>query len=228
VTRLVPLVAALAALEGMAGAEVAPRAATCDGAGERLDQARGRLSADARDGRVWAWGWGIGFGALAVGQGALGLTRDDAGQRAELYVGAGKTVLGLVPVLLVPVPAVRDAARLDERLAAAGTPWERCALLPEAERMLARSADDEAFARSWLAHAATVAVNAGGLLIVGVGYDRWVTGTVGALVGTAVGELQIFTRPTGALRGRREDARRWTLAPLLDPGGVGLLLAGWY
>jgi hypothetical protein len=92
--------------------------------------------------------------------------------------------------------------------------------------LLDRSADDEAFAGGWLAHAANVAVNGGGLLIVGFGYRRWTTGAVGALIGTAIGEVQVFTRPTSALRGRRSDQARWSLAPLLDRGAVGIRLAG--
>lgn len=218
--------AAVAALGILAVTPAIARAHACDGADERLAFVRERLHADARDARRWAWGWGLGFSALALGQAGLALTRDDPGERAELAVGAGKTVLGLVPVLFVPVPAARDADVLDARLAAASTREQRCALVPEAEAMLARSAVDEAFARSWLAHVTTVAVNGGGLLVVGLGYGRWTTGTVGAVVGTAVGELQIFTRPTGALRARRDDPGRWAWAPLIAPGAAGVLVAG--
>jgi hypothetical protein len=217
--------AVVAALIVMGAVTPVARAQGCAGAEPRLSFVRERLHADAHDARVWAWSWGVGFTALALGQAGLALTRSDRGERAELYVGAGKTVLGLVPVLFVPVPAGRDVGALDARLTATnGDEGEaRCALLPEAEVMLQRSADDEAFGRSWLAHAATVAVNAGGLLIVGFGYHRWTTGTLGAVVGTAVGELQIFTRPTGALDARR--GRRWAVAPLLDRDAAGLRIA---
>ncbi|HEY2902791.1 MAG TPA: hypothetical protein VGL59_19575 [Polyangia bacterium] len=199
----------------------------CANAEDRLAVVRQRLRADAKDARVWAWGWGLGFTALAVGQAGLAVTRSDRGQRADLYVGAGKSVLGLVPILFVPVPAVRDADVFDGHLTAAATaPDQRCALLAEGDGLLARSADDEAFAGGWLAHAANVAVNGGGLLIVGLGYRRWATGAVGALIGTAIGEVQVFTRPTSALRGRRSDQGRWALAPLLDRDAVGIRLAG--
>jgi hypothetical protein len=198
---------------------------TCPDTEERLALARERLRADAHDARVWAWSWGLGYSALALGQAGLALTRDDPGQRAELYVGAGKTVLGLVPVLFVPVPAVGDTGVLEGRLAAVRTGDDRCVLQSEGARLLRRSADDEAFSRGWLAHVATVAVNGGGLLIVGLGYHRWATGVAGALVGTAVGELQIFTRPTGALRAAN-DAGGWAIAPTFGGGTAGLLVAG--
>lgn len=218
--------AILAALVVTSAAARAAHGQGCDGAEERLAVVHGRLRADAHAARIWAWGWGLGFTALAAAQAGLALTRDDAGERAELYVGAGKTVLGLVPVLFVPVPATRDVGVLEGHLAARSDGEGGCALLPEAELMLRRSADDEAFARGWLAHFATIAVNGGGLLIVGLGYHRWVTGTVGAIVGTAVGELQIFTRPAGALRSPRGFEGRWAVAPMLERGTAGVLVAG--
>jgi hypothetical protein len=218
--------AVVAALAVLTAAPAVARAQLCTAADERLAFVSERLHADARDARVWQWGWGLGFSALAVGQAGLALTRTDRGERAELYVGAGKSALGLIPVLLVPVPAMRDAAVIDDRLAAASPGDGRCEVLPEAELLLRRSANDEAFARSWLAHAATVAVNGGGLLVVGLGYKRWGTGTLGAVVGTLVGEIEIFTRPTGALRGRRGYQDRWTVAPMLERDAVGIRVAG--
>jgi hypothetical protein len=163
---------------------------------------------------------------LALGQASLALTRDDPGERAELYVGAGEAVLGLVPVLLLPVPAIRDAERLDGLLVTTAGDRERCALAREAEQLLRRSADDEAFARGWLAHALTVGVSGGGLLIVGLGYDRWGTGIAGALLGIAIGELEILSRPAGALRGLRIYESRWTAAPTWGPGAAGVRLIG--
>jgi hypothetical protein len=71
-----------------------------------------------------------------------------------------------------------------------------------------------------------VLVNGGGLLVIGLGYDRWVTGTIGTIVGIAVGELQIFTRPTGSLRGRDAYRARWTVAPVVSADSAGLQLVG--
>jgi hypothetical protein len=217
----------LALAAALAGAIVPAAAAQpCGDAEQRLALVRERLRADARDARVWTWGWGLGFSALAAGQAGLALTRADRGERAELAVGAGKSALGLIPVLLVPVPAARDADAIDARLSASAQPADRCAVVPEAEASLRRNAEAEAFAQSWLAHLGTAAVNGGGLLIVGLGYGRWGTGVAGALVGTLVGEINIFTRPTGALRGRREYEDRWTLAPLVTRGAAGVQIAG--
>jgi hypothetical protein len=200
------------------------QAAACDDPAARLSFVSDRLHADARHARVWTWSWSAAYTGLAAGQIGLAQTRADAGERAQLYVGAGQSLLGLLPVLFVPVPALGDAGRLDARLAAAPAADERCALMPEAERLLARSADDEAFARSALAHALTVAVNAGGLLIVGLGYHRWAPAAGGALIGVAIGELTIFTRPAAALDARRSDGARFGVAPLFDAHAAGARL----
>lgn len=213
----------VALVDAAGGAAAAPDG--CPGAEQRLGDISERLRADARAARRWRWGWGLGYTAAAFGQGGLALTRDDRGERAELYVGAGKSALGLIPGLLVPVPAIADSSTLDQRLAApAGD--TRCSLLVEAESLLRRNAEDQAFARGWLAHALTVAANGGGLLVVGLGYQRWLTGVAGALVGTAIGELQIFTRPSGALHGQGRSPPRWALVPVLGPGEVGVRWAG--
>ena len=187
---------------------------------------RDRLSTDARHGRTWTWSWGIGYSAVALGQAGLAFTRDTEGEKAELFVGAGKSVLGLVPVFTRRLPALNDAGTLEARLAATPAGPERCALVAEATRMLEASADNEAFARGWLAHTLTVLVNAGGLAIVGFGYDRWKTGTVGALVGVAIGELAIWTRPAQSLFGRDEYRRTWTVAPMVESNAAGIWVLG--
>jgi hypothetical protein len=156
----------------------------------------------------------------------LGLWREDEGEKVELYVGAAKSAIGLLPTLLVRVPAMKDAGELERRAASATTGAERCAVAEEAVRMLRRSAADEAFARGWLAHTGNVLLNGGGLLVVGLGYDRWLTGTLGAIVGIAVGEVQIFTRPTASLRGERTFRATWTIAPMVTGDATGVSVVG--
>jgi hypothetical protein len=194
----------------------------CIEADARIAFVQERLDSDDRDARRWMWEWGIAYGALTLGQAGLALTRDDEGERVELYVGAAKSALGLVPVLGLQVPALRDAARLRARV---GEP-DRCAVADDAAKFLAASADDEAFNRGFLAHAGNVLVNGGGLLIIGLGYDRWVTGTIGTAVGIAIGELQIFTRPTASLRGQGNYAVRWSVAPVVSAEVTGMALVG--
>jgi hypothetical protein len=202
----------------------------CQDVDARLSFVRERLAADDHDSRRWMWSWGIAYGALTLGQAGLALTRDDEGEQVELYVGAAKSLLGLVPVLGVQNPALRDSGRLEARVAQVSTGGasaaERCAVVAEAEKLLDAAAADEAFNRGFLAHAGNVLVNGGGLLVIGIGYDRWLTGALGAAVGIAVGELQIFTRPTASLRGRDGYHARWTVAPMVTGAAAGLQVVG--
>jgi hypothetical protein len=204
-------------------ASAAEEPAGCTDAEARTAFVRERLAADDPDARRWMWEWGIAYTALALGQAGIALTRDDPGERADLYVGAAKSVLGLVPVLLIQVPALRDHARLEARLAAGD---DKCAVAGDAERMLLASAKDEAFNRGFVAHAGNVLVNVGGLLVVGFGYDRWATGSVGAAIGIAIGELQIYTRPVASMRGLDEYRTKWTVAPMVTGAATGVQLLG--
>jgi hypothetical protein len=140
-----------------------------------------------------------------------------------------------VPVLGLQNPALGNARKLEARVAevssagassAAAEVAERCAVVAEAEKMLEESADDEAFNRGFLAHAGNVLVNGGGLLIIGLGYDRWVTGAIGTVVGISIGELQIFTRPTASLRGASEYRARWMVTPTVSSESAGLQVVG--
>jgi hypothetical protein len=201
------------------------RAADCPDAEAQIAFVRERLTADAGNARLWMWGWGIGYTAATLGQAGLTFATDDEGEKVELWVGAGKSALGLIPTLLIPVPALRDAGALD-RMASAG--GDRCAVASAAEKYLAASADDEAFNRGFLAHTGNVLVNGGGLLVVGLGYDRWLTGTLSAVVGIAIGEVQIYTRPTASLRGRDDWRTRWTIVPVVTSEVTGAQLHFYY
>jgi hypothetical protein len=196
-------------------------AGPCD---EHLDRVASRLRSDAHRGRIHQWGWAAGNGAVAIGLLGVGLTADDEGARAEAYFGSGGSVLAAVlPLLFQRVPAIADSPRLDRALAETPAGPERCALVVEADRMLARSARDERFARGFVSHAGNVLINAVGWVIVGLGWDRWKTGGLGALLSIAAGEIQIYTRPTGAMR---EWDRRgeWTVAPMIGGSQTGLLV----
>jgi hypothetical protein len=219
-------------LSGFAGATGVARAdeGGCENVDARLAFIRERLAADDHDSRRWMWAWTIAYGGLALGQAGLALTRDDEGEQVELYVGAAKSLLGLVPVLGLQNPALGNASKLEARVAevstGGATEAERCAVVAEAEKMLDASADDEAFNRGFLAHTGNVLVNGGGLLVIGIGEGRWVTGAIGTAVGIAVGELQIFTRPTASLRGRDGYRARWTVAPLVTGETTGVQVVG--
>lgn len=200
----------------------------CAGAEARLTLIGQRLDHDARRGRIHGWSFGLGYLALASTQGVLAVVSDDDADQTKWSIGAAKSALGLIPIVFQPVPAMRDADRLAARRAAMAAPGgpDRCAVVTEAEAALARSADNEAQASGWLSHALTIAINGGGMVVLGLAHDRWAEGAIDALIGTAVGELAILTRPTAARDGRRADGVRLGLVPVVGPGQFGWTVVG--
>jgi hypothetical protein len=164
----------------------------------RLQWIDAHLARTAHRARVWTWGWGT---ALAVGTVAnlapLAFVSPD--QRVDWYVGAGTTVIGIVPLLVAPLDVIDDSAALRAKVTAADPAGDLCPLLADAERTLARDAQNQADGRRWWMHAANVALNVGVGLFLGLGYHHWLAGGFNAVSGIAIGEAIIFTQPTSSI-----------------------------
>jgi hypothetical protein len=172
----------------------------------RLSWIDGHLSNTAHRARLWTWGWGIGIGAATVGNLApLPFVAKDS--RIDWYVGAGTTVIGLVPLLIAPLDVIDDAAKVH---AAAGTSTDVCRLLVDAEGSLVRDAQNQADGQRWWLHVGNVALNFGVGLFLGLGYHHWGAGVWNAVGGSAIGEAIILTQPTGTI----EDLRRYRTGTL--------------
>jgi len=212
-----------------------PQVASFDGE-ERLrflDQALKRV---ARRARLWTWMWAGIYSGLAVYNLAWALAPPhDRARTIDGSVGAAGSLVGLAVLAILPPSAVGGQYRFARHLRARP---EVCAAVAEAERLLVKEANDEAFGKSALVHAGTFAFNAllGGLLagVWGHGDQAAIT----ALVGTAIGEAQIFTRPTTATQALERyragllgaaperSAAAWMVLPQLGPAGAGISLAG--
>jgi hypothetical protein len=160
--------------------------------------------------------------ALIAGQGtAAAFAQGDL--RVELVTGAATSVF-IPTVLLVHPPLVlSDQPLLDARLQATtvdGRVGDSCVALQRGRELLERDADDEALATGWAAHAFVIGGNIAVGLLLGLGFHDWWGAAKQAVGGSAVGELQILTLPTRALRAR--DARRSIPRVVLGPG----MLAG--
>ncbi len=176
---------------------------------ERLDFVRLRIDRSARRARVWTWGWSIGYGALTAGQLALVPVFDDPGFRADLVVGAASTLAGLLMIVALPLSVMSDQGALHARLGQPVEPGARCRLLGDAEGWLVRDAGDEATGAGWVMHVLNVALNAVAGLVLGLGFDRWLSGLTTFVAGTILGEVTILTQPTdlvGALAEYRAAA----------------------
>jgi hypothetical protein len=197
---------------------------------ERLAFIQKHIERDAQRARIWAWTWAGLYSALATVN--FGLTAsNNRGTRVEGYVGGASSLLGLSILGILPLKVMRDQHRLDERLARGG---DRCELLAEAERYLARDAKSEAFGKSPLVWGGTFIYSLGLGFLLGPGLGRWQAATISATTGTIIGELQVITQP-GALpdvqrrylAGNLSESRAapkvsWRAAPIWSTTEVGL------
>jgi len=164
----------------------------------RLHWIDARLARTAHRARLWTWGWGTGLVVATVANLApLAFVSPD--QRIDWYVGAGTTLIGIVPLLIAPLDVVGDSAALRAKVTAADPTGDLCPLLADAERTLARDAQNQADGRRWWMHAANVALNVGVGLFLGLGYHHWLAGGFNAVSGMAIGEAIIFTQPTSSI-----------------------------
>ena len=169
---------------------------------------------------------GLGSWALGVGGWQLGVVPFvDREERVDYYAGAASALIGVVPLLVLPLTAMEDARSLEGKRAA-GTDCR--VLLPDAEAMLGRSAVSQAEGRAWWNHVANVIVNGGTGLLLGLAYDHWGAGIFSGVAGIAIGEAMIYTQPIDSVADLAQYQRNeWHVAvvPMLSPRQVGLQLA---
>jgi hypothetical protein len=194
---------------------------------DRLHWIHARLARTAHRARVWSWSWGLVLGASTVGSVAAVpfVARED---RVDYWVSAATSAVGLVPLLVMPLDVMSDADALGVLLPGAPSMGGPCALLDQAEVMLARDAASEAQGRAWWVHVVNWALNGGAGLVLALGYDHWTSGVLTAVVGGGIGEAMIFTQPVDSVDDLRAyRAGTLTLAPLRVPsGGFGLAIVG--
>jgi hypothetical protein len=194
-------------------------------AAARLAFLEASLAREAHRARQWNWSWGVGFAAAAAGQFGVAAALDDPDQQKGLYVGGTKAVLGVGAKLVKPLRVPRPAGGVG------------CAAVADAEARLLGATLAEARGRHWLRHVEVVGLNLVGVLVLGLGYDVWQEGLLGAAAGVVVGEIHIFTQPFAAgatlARYRRGAiagappllAPAWGLSPWVSEGGGGLVLS---
>jgi hypothetical protein len=170
----------------------------------RLRFIRERLRVEARRARIWSWSWAGIYTGLTAGQ-LIPVPFVSRGQRPDLYVGAGASFIGLIPLVVMPLSVMHDQKWLERRLASAPPGTHECVLLAEAETLLLRDAKNEAFGRSEVVHLGNVVVNMIVFSIIGAGFGHWASAALSMATGVVVGEAMIFTQPVGAV----DDLRRY-------------------
>jgi hypothetical protein len=193
------------------------------------------LSHTARRARQWTWGWGTGI-VVATGANLVPLAFVQREQRIDWYVGAGTTIVGIVPLLVAPLAVVSDARALRAAMDARGlraaldgrgpdTSVDVCPLLADAEARLARDAANQSDGQRWWLHVGNVVLNSGVGLFLGLGFHHWGAGAFNAVFGSAIGEAIILTQPAGSI----DDARVYRAGalgvPMTMTTGPGLSFA---
>jgi hypothetical protein len=161
------------------------------------DAARVRYLEDRLDSRrtyadYWWKGWMGAYGLGTVIEAVQASTHDDEGRKADYAVSAGKALFGTVRGALTP-PTARvgaDPMRSVEPVDAA-TCRQRVEV---GEELLRKNAKESESRWDWKRHAANVAINVAGGIIVSQAFDED-RGWASAGVGIAVGELMTFSHP---------------------------------
>lgn len=179
----------------------------------RLAFIRARLRHDAHRARQWSLGFGTSYAIITTGSIAYGSAVRDRGTKADIYTGGASALVGLGLLTLSPLYVVNDYAMLEAHVASAGPGVDRCRLLSIAEGMLVRDAKNEAWNRGWFTHTGNALLGVATLLVLGLGYHRWGSGTINAIGSIAIGELMINLQPWGLVR----DLRAYRAGDLRPP-----------
>lgn len=147
----------------------------------------------------WTFGWGGGYALLTAAQLAA-MPFFSREEQPDWYWGAASSVVGVAFTLLGPLEVLEAGPRYAQR-AATVSDEETCSLIAEGERMLREGADSEDMSRAWYIHLGNVAFGAGMFLLLGLGYQHWVSGAINGAVSVAIGELTIFTMPNQLISG---------------------------
>jgi hypothetical protein len=168
---------------------------------ERYAWLRGQLDAIERPTERWFRGWTFGFGWAAVGSASLAVVAPTPGQEELAVVTSVQTVLGLGATLIQPHTmggAIEKLDRIDASSALGQYERRR-----RAEYILYAVASEENYWHSWVPHLLGAVAAGGGAAVLIAGFHETNFGLVSLAGGLAIAELQIWTRPTAAMRAWR-------------------------
>jgi hypothetical protein len=201
----------------------------------RLRFIRDQLAHDAHYARIWQASW-IGIYGASTTANVVGLAlSNNETDYIDWGLGVGSSVVGLL-TSAIPRKVMGDSLKLAQRIGDSPRGEDPCVLVAEAERVLLRDADDEAFNSGWLAHTFAFTFNIGiGVALAAIGHlqEAFIHGFSGLIVG----ELTVITAPRGAVNALRHyrlgqlqappraTVFHWSLAPQVTPGRYVMSLA---
>ena len=176
----------------------------------RIDVIQKSLDAGQHNAEIWWRGWLYGYCAATVAQGVVGLSSNRLGNRQDMFLGAGSTVMGVLGQLISPMTPAHVPEQI--RLQPEDTPQERTAKLKKAEELFAASAKRDQYGHSWKNQAASGVVNLGCGLVTWLGFKRTIWEGAGIFaLNTAICEVQIFTQPTRAIKDYKRYCNKYMM-----------------
>jgi hypothetical protein len=185
-------------------------------------QGAAELQREARRAKTWRYGWtaingGLTLGALA----AVPLVSSE--DRPDFVVsGIGSAITTLCTWIW---PLRVEGAAVEAELLA---PADRARQM---QRLWRESALDERERVRWPWHVANIGLAAAGGAVIAFGYRHYLSGALTAVAGGALGEVQLFTQPTGLIDAEAGSLRlvpRLALTPKLGatPASFGVAVSG--
>ncbi|HEX2870448.1 MAG TPA: hypothetical protein VHP33_04315 [Polyangiaceae bacterium] len=163
------------------------------------------LRDEARRARTWRYVWsGVNAGLMVGSFAAVPLVEREA--RPDWIISGIGSGITVAATWLWPLRVESASEELDA--------------LPDAERakqwrrLRTESAEDERARVTWPWHVINFGLCAGTGAIIAFGYDHYWSGLITTVGGTALGEVQLFTQPTGLVKAGAEAAS-FSLVPRL-------------
>jgi len=173
----------------------------------RLEFLHGRLASQQRSAALWSYGWTIGYAIGVAAQGSLYFVATDEDIKAQAWVGAAGTSIGLISQLNAWLPTVSAVDGLNGYEHASAS--EKLVMLEQAENALRRSSEIESFGRTWLMHAGSLLVATATSAVLWFQYGLESEAITNFAVSIAVGEANIWTQPTAAINEWQEYQKRF-------------------
>ncbi len=163
------------------------------GTAERLTFIEDRLEERKPYAKYHWMGWTGFYGIGMVYQSAQAAGERDNSKQADLVVSAAKASIGVTRLLIWPPKAKEGAAAM--RVVAPSDESACRERLRIGEELLRKNARESQGRWDWKRHAFNVGLNVAGGLIVSEGWDDPLRAWRAAGIGTAVGEVFIFSHP---------------------------------
>lgn len=177
-------------------------------AATRMDFIRRTLADQTRRASFWNWSWrGIYAGSTVLNV-AISQTSNDGSSTRAAYTDAAKSAVGVISKFVAPL-------RIEQ---VASDSQDGCRSLAEAEEALVQSARNEEFGKGLLTHAGVLGTNLVGSLVLAFGYGDSKEALISGAVGALVGEVMIYTQPSGAIRA----LQRYKVGNVPRPQSAGL------